>query len=169
MTHCGAMDSGICEWCHCRRLMSWVAFQRKHIESYEFDSVKSTHSNRWTLAGRKSNLSVRIYLNYLTATAWLTVSNEQVRQKGVPFWYRRSHQAPLLVPDLQWSLAPPASSKLKPKKPTWQNEYLAWKEPDDDDRWSEKSTRTSNCFEATYQNTIGSWLRDQSDPLYHQN
>ena len=32
-THCGAMVSGICEWCHRRRLMSWVAFHRKHTET----------------------------------------------------------------------------------------------------------------------------------------
>ena len=32
-THCGVMVSGICEWCHCRRLMSWVAFHRKHTET----------------------------------------------------------------------------------------------------------------------------------------
>ena len=26
-THCGVMMSGKCEWCHCRRLMSWVTCQ----------------------------------------------------------------------------------------------------------------------------------------------
>ena len=36
------------------------------------------------------------------------MGNWQVRQKGVPFWYHRSRQVSLLVPDLQWSLAPPA-------------------------------------------------------------
>ena len=33
VTHCGAMVSGICEWCHRRRLMSWVAFHRRHTET----------------------------------------------------------------------------------------------------------------------------------------
>ena len=35
----------------------------------------------------------------------------QVRQKSVPFWYHRSRQVSLLVPNLQWSLAPPALFK----------------------------------------------------------
>ena len=64
-------------------------------------------------SGTRTSAADLIYLNSLTATAWLTVANEQVRQKGVPFWCHRSKQASLLVPDLQWSLAPPAARKLK--------------------------------------------------------
>ena len=43
---------------------------------------------------------------------------------------------------------------LKPKKHTWQNAYLAWKEPNDDDRWGERSPGTRECFEAIYRNMI---------------
>ena len=32
LAHCGAMVSGNCVRCHCRRLMSWVAFKRRHAE-----------------------------------------------------------------------------------------------------------------------------------------
>ena len=56
-THCGVMVSGIYERCHCRRVMFWVAFKRRHAEIYEFASVKSSYSKRWILEDRKSNLS----------------------------------------------------------------------------------------------------------------
>ena len=66
-----------------------------------------------SMSGTRKSAADLIYLNSLAATAWLTVSNEQVRQKGVPFWCHRSKQASLLVPDLQWSLAPAACSKIE--------------------------------------------------------
>ena len=56
-THDTLWGSGICERCHCRHLMSWVAFKRRHAEIYEFASVKSSHSKRWILEDRKSNMS----------------------------------------------------------------------------------------------------------------
>ena len=43
-----------------------------------------------SMSGTRRSVADLIYLNSLTATAWFTVSNVQVRQKGVPFWYHRS-------------------------------------------------------------------------------
>ena len=80
-------------------------------------------------SGTRTSAGDLIYLNSLTATAWLTVSNEQVRQKGVPFWCHRSKQASLLVPDLQRSLAPPACSKIEKilaKSAAWELRKYLW-------------------------------------------
>ena len=105
-----------------------------------WDQVRS-NTRRYTLhvltciakspsrSGTRTSAADLIYLNSLTATAWLTVSNEQVRQKGVPFWCHRSKQASLLVPDLQWSLAPPACSKIEKilaKIAAWELRKYLW-------------------------------------------
>ena len=81
------------------------------------------------MSGTRTSAADLIYLNSLTATAWLTVSNEQVRQKGVPFWCHRSKQASLLVPDLQLPLAPPACSKIEnilTKFAAWEHQKYLW-------------------------------------------
>ena len=31
------------------------------------------------------------------------------------------------------------------KKPTWKNEYLAWKELDDNDWWGDKANSSTRC------------------------
>ena len=45
VTHCGAMVSGKCEWCHRRRLMSWVTCHRKQVENVTFEAVTSGNQN----------------------------------------------------------------------------------------------------------------------------
>ena len=64
-THCGVMVSRICEWYYCPRLLSWVAFQRKHTEIYRCDAVKSAQWKQWIPQHRKSKLwkTVRIPKN----------------------------------------------------------------------------------------------------------
>ena len=84
-----------------------------------------------SMSGTRTSAADLIHLNSLTATAWLTVSNEQVRQKSVPFWCHRSKQASLLVPDLQWSLAPPTCSKIEnilvlAKIAAWEHRKYLW-------------------------------------------
>ena len=63
-THSGVMVSGNCEWCHRRRLMSWVTCHRKQVENVTFEAVTS---------GKSKFQTVEKYLNSLTRTACSTV------------------------------------------------------------------------------------------------
>ena len=59
-----------------------------------------------------SNAFDLIYLNNVTATVWLTVFERSSTSDMRFLISQKSTQAALLVPDLRWSLAPPASSNI---------------------------------------------------------
>ena len=82
MTQCGVMVSGNCEWCHRRRLMSWVTCHSKQVENVTFEVVTS---------GKSKFQTVEKYLNSLNRTAcsavqyisiegrYVTVINRDIR------------------------------------------------------------------------------------------
>ena len=147
--HCGVMVSGICEWCHRRRLMSWVAFHRKHTETPwgrripkdEFWEIENPTCRNIPKQPEEKSLFNRSSRYVKTASRFhITGKSEGLRwcQLHSNLWHPLLHL------------------NLKPKKHTWQNAYLAWKEPNDDDRWGERSPGTRDCFEAIYRNMIDS-------------
>jgi hypothetical protein len=73
-THCGVMVSGICEWCHRRRLMSWVTCHRKQVENVTFEAVTS---------GKSKFQTVEKYLNSLNKTACSTVQYISIQGRYV--------------------------------------------------------------------------------------
>ena len=82
VTHCGAIVSGKCEWCHRRRIMSWVTCHRKQVENVTIEVVTS---------GKSKFQTVEKYLNSLNRTAsstaqyisiegrYVTVINRDIR------------------------------------------------------------------------------------------
>ena len=143
------MVSGTCEWCHRRRLMSWVAFHRKHTETPwgrrirndEFWKIENPTCRNIPKQPEEKSLFNRSSRYVKTASRFhITGKSEGLRwcQLHSNLWHPLLHL------------------NLKPKKHTWQNAYLAWKEPNDDDRWGERSPRTRDSFEAIYRNMIDS-------------
>ena len=112
-------------WTSWKRLWDQVMSNTRKYTLHVLTCIAKSPSR----SGTRTSAADLIYLNSLTATAWLTVSNEQVRQKGVPFWCHRSKQASLLVPDLQLPLAPPACSKIEKilaKIAAWELRKYLW-------------------------------------------
>ena len=127
-------------------------------------------------SGRSKIQPVGIYLNNLRRKACSTVqagtwkrrpvfiSQERVKvfvgasftqTSGTPCFIKMKPffeiiNSSMMVPIVSHNLT------LKPKKHTWQNAYLAWKEPNDDDSWGERFPGTRDCFEAIYRNMIDS-------------
>ena len=63
-THTRVMVNGKCEWCHRRRLMSWVTCHRKQVENVTIEVVTS---------GKSKFQTVEKYLSSLNRTACSTV------------------------------------------------------------------------------------------------
>ena len=129
------MVSGLCEWCHRRRLMSWVAFHRKHTETPrgrrirndEFWKIENPTCRNIPKQPEEKSLFKRSSRYVKTASRFhITGKSQGLRwcQLHSNLWHPLLHL------------------NLKPKKHTWQNAYLAWKEPNDDDRWGERSPGT---------------------------
>ena len=68
------MASGNCEWCHRRRLMSWVTCHRKQVENVTFEVVTS---------GKSKFQTVEKYLNSLNKTACSTVQYNSIEGRYV--------------------------------------------------------------------------------------
>ena len=81
-----------------RYCISWRRLQWKQVRSNtrKYALYILTCIPKWpSMPGTQTRAPDSMYLNSLTATAWLTVSNGQVRQTVVPFWYHRSKQVSL--------------------------------------------------------------------------
>ena len=104
-------------------------------------------------SGRSKFQPVGIYLNSLRRKACSTVQAGTWKRR--PVFISQERVKVFAGASFTQTSGAPCFIKmnLKPKKHTWQNAYLAWKEPNDD-RWGEGSPGTRDCFEAIYRNMI---------------